>query len=238
MTEQLKGFRWTDYIPVRREDVEWVVNFITAASPTLKDKPQGNLDRLSAALSAEPVVHASDCAQHNEPAYPNGPCDCGAEPVVSGLEWRGYELWFKRNGIDILIGEVHSGYEHESGWPWYYSLGSNLNAGDNYDTEQKASAALEAAARSWFSPLPVSGEKAYLPEAQVQDHLGRYFKLSDKRPVYVVTVDEDAERLGDGYLIIPEDRLIPAPKKALLNTWPGDNDFEDETRQALKDTGQ
>jgi hypothetical protein len=23
--------------------------------------------------------HASDCATHNEPAYPNGPCDCGAE---------------------------------------------------------------------------------------------------------------------------------------------------------------
>jgi hypothetical protein len=23
--------------------------------------------------------HASDCAVHNEPAYPNGPCDCGVE---------------------------------------------------------------------------------------------------------------------------------------------------------------
>lgn len=23
-------------------------------------------------------IHASDCAVHNEPAYPNGPCDCGA----------------------------------------------------------------------------------------------------------------------------------------------------------------
>jgi hypothetical protein len=23
--------------------------------------------------------HASDCAVHNEPAYPNGPCNCGAE---------------------------------------------------------------------------------------------------------------------------------------------------------------
>lgn len=23
------------------------------------------------------VVHDSDCAVHNEPAYPNGPCDCG-----------------------------------------------------------------------------------------------------------------------------------------------------------------
>lgn len=23
--------------------------------------------------------HASDCAIHNEPAYPAGPCDCGAD---------------------------------------------------------------------------------------------------------------------------------------------------------------
>jgi len=23
--------------------------------------------------------HLSDCAMHNEPAYPNGPCDCGAQ---------------------------------------------------------------------------------------------------------------------------------------------------------------
>lgn len=29
--------------------------------------------------------HRSDCAQHNEPAEPNGPCDCGAEnPTVDG----------------------------------------------------------------------------------------------------------------------------------------------------------
>lgn len=25
-------------------------------------------------------VHASDCAVHNEPAMPNGPCNCGAQP--------------------------------------------------------------------------------------------------------------------------------------------------------------
>ena len=27
---------------------------------------------------ASQVVHASDCAVHNMPAYPAGPCDCGA----------------------------------------------------------------------------------------------------------------------------------------------------------------
>lgn len=29
----------------------------------------------------EPGQHASDCAVHNEPAMPNGPCDCGAVPA-------------------------------------------------------------------------------------------------------------------------------------------------------------
>ena len=27
---------------------------------------------------AGPNAHLSDCAQHNEPAFPNGACDCGA----------------------------------------------------------------------------------------------------------------------------------------------------------------
>lgn len=27
-------------------------------------------------LGEVPMHHDSDCATHNEPAYPNGPCDC------------------------------------------------------------------------------------------------------------------------------------------------------------------
>jgi hypothetical protein len=30
--------------------------------------------------------HASDCATHNEPAYPNGPCDCGVAPSPASLD--------------------------------------------------------------------------------------------------------------------------------------------------------
>ena len=26
------------------------------------------------------AIHASDCAVHNEPAYPKGECNCGAQP--------------------------------------------------------------------------------------------------------------------------------------------------------------
>lgn len=31
--------------------------------------------------SCRTIVHLSDCAVHNEPAFPNGPCDCGAVNV-------------------------------------------------------------------------------------------------------------------------------------------------------------
>lgn len=30
-------------------------------------------------LPPAPGVHASDCSQHNMPAYPNKQCDCGVE---------------------------------------------------------------------------------------------------------------------------------------------------------------
>jgi hypothetical protein len=32
------------------------------------------------------VKHDSDCAVHNMPAEPNGPCNCGAAPYAGGLE--------------------------------------------------------------------------------------------------------------------------------------------------------
>ena len=32
------------------------------------------------AQTQEPVAHWSDCAVHNEPAYPKGECDCGGFP--------------------------------------------------------------------------------------------------------------------------------------------------------------
>ena len=33
-------------------------------------------------------IHASDCAVHNMPAYPNGPCDCGLKPTEQQREYR------------------------------------------------------------------------------------------------------------------------------------------------------
>ena len=31
--------------------------------------------------------HTSDCAVHNEPAYPKGRCDCGAQPEQKPVAW-------------------------------------------------------------------------------------------------------------------------------------------------------
>jgi hypothetical protein len=49
----------------------------------------------------EPVLHWSDCAVHNEPAYPAGECDCGAaqEPVAPLWECLGrWSAYLVANG--------------------------------------------------------------------------------------------------------------------------------------------
>lgn len=33
-------------------------------------------------------IHWSDCAMHNEPAEPNGPCDCGADAPKPWTSWK------------------------------------------------------------------------------------------------------------------------------------------------------
>ena len=37
----------------------------------------------------EPVAHWSDCAVHNEPAYPKGECDCGGFATPPQRTWVG-----------------------------------------------------------------------------------------------------------------------------------------------------
>lgn len=34
------------------------------------------------------ILHDSDCATHNEPALPKGPCDCGAAALEHAADWR------------------------------------------------------------------------------------------------------------------------------------------------------
>lgn len=50
-----------------------------------------------------PINHDSDCAMHNEPALPAGPCDCGAD------KWVGYTLEYQMDGarywVDILAAD-------------------------------------------------------------------------------------------------------------------------------------
>lgn len=50
--------------------------------------------------------HKSDCARHNMPAYPNGPCDCGAElnplQIIRDLYEGGY-----LDGGEFVTDELH-----------------------------------------------------------------------------------------------------------------------------------
>jgi hypothetical protein len=65
---------------------------IGASNDTLTEaQRQGNINAAWHKLDA---VHASDCATHNEPAYPNGPCDChlAAKPLTPEQIKRAREL--------------------------------------------------------------------------------------------------------------------------------------------------
>lgn len=37
-------------------------------------------------ISEMQIVHASDCAKHNAPAYPPDQCDCGSLPYNAGIQ--------------------------------------------------------------------------------------------------------------------------------------------------------
>lgn len=72
-------------IAIHKKHDGWWLNVDCKTYPTLdaaKAAAQADYERgiLAALAPAEAggVGHASDCAVHNEPAYPAGPCDCGA----------------------------------------------------------------------------------------------------------------------------------------------------------------
>jgi len=59
-----------------RNAVEPVVSKALFRQADEMAKPQGGLTEMSR------VLHSSDCATHNAPALPPGPCDCGAEEAA------------------------------------------------------------------------------------------------------------------------------------------------------------
>lgn len=51
-------------------------------------------------LNAQGQGHASDCAVHNEPAMPAGPCDCGFD---RGGEVVGKRVWLRVRDIESVM---------------------------------------------------------------------------------------------------------------------------------------
>lgn len=70
--------------------------------------------------SQEPDGHASDCATHNMPAYPNGPCDCGVDGQTIHA---GDIVWLNSGGpemtatsIRVITGGGEQTYEATCRW--------------------------------------------------------------------------------------------------------------------------
>jgi hypothetical protein len=59
---------------------------------------------------SDPVIHASDCALHNAPAYPVGPCDCGALSGVTA----------QSTGLSPALRAQEVKFDHASPRPWNY----------------------------------------------------------------------------------------------------------------------
>jgi hypothetical protein len=54
--------------------------------------PEQLIERLLASINRD-IQHASDCAVHNAPALPVGPCDCGAVPLPPRLSSEAARIW-------------------------------------------------------------------------------------------------------------------------------------------------
>jgi hypothetical protein len=61
------------------------------------------MEALRARLATDCCGHASDCAVHNMPAMPNGPCDCGASPPAREVPpgWQPIETAPKSGLVDL-----------------------------------------------------------------------------------------------------------------------------------------
>lgn len=56
---------------------------MTEAAPILIEKTDDN----GSFAQGRAPEHWSDCAAHNEPAYPNGPCNCGGYTSAPAARW-------------------------------------------------------------------------------------------------------------------------------------------------------
>lgn len=57
-------------------------------------------------IACNEVRHASDCAVHNEPAYPNGPCSCGASGMPTAPAGETREGFDPKDGSPAPSGET------------------------------------------------------------------------------------------------------------------------------------
>ena len=83
----LEAFEWNyntdlDNIPACEKWAKMLKENITAIKEALAQPEQCQCPNCKVTL------HASDCAVHNEPAYPKGQCNCGAQPEQEPAAWK------------------------------------------------------------------------------------------------------------------------------------------------------
>lgn len=113
-------------------------------------------------------VHASDCAVHNEPAYPNGPCNCGAEIIVTAEMIASAFAW-EKSGSAVVSDEFYFAALYRA----MAAVAPKLCAGDFADlvAERDAAIALADMYQRWFYNATESPEAAdaVSPVGKVRD---------------------------------------------------------------------
>ncbi len=64
----------------KREELDKILILATGKTGEHLDKVKQDLSELGVVVRVE-RGHDSDCSTHNDPAYPNGECDCVVLPV-------------------------------------------------------------------------------------------------------------------------------------------------------------
>ena len=167
------------------------------------------------------TLHASDCAVHNEPAYPKDECNCGAQQYNATSDHRLMEnAQGDLEGIKLVQTAVGIGKPEQEPVAWESLLGAvargwcyEENANKTMDSDLAVAIAKEVQALYTTPPQPEQNLNCKSTQARLATAWG-YVKAQPKEP-------EQEEYLSKAYRLANELRchlaIAPAPQR----TWVG-----------------
>ena len=76
-----------DYMLGLYNGLELALSIVENRACKYKQRPKSQPEQCQCP-NCKVTLHASDCAVHNEPAYPKGACNCGEQPKNEPVAWK------------------------------------------------------------------------------------------------------------------------------------------------------